>query len=58
MKLHFLSNHSTKEERSKEKYYCSDCDMVFFSPSYMNAHMEGIKHKNYVEAINELNKVL
>jgi hypothetical protein len=57
MKLHMLSKHSSKEERTKQKYYCSDCDTVFFSHLYMDTHMKGIKHKNYVDAVEELNKI-
>jgi hypothetical protein len=45
-KLHQLSQHSTKEERAKSKYYCELCDQVFFSPLYMDKHMKGIRHKN------------
>ena len=57
MKLHTLTQHSSKEEREKQKYYCSDCDIVFFTLSSKNSHIDGIKHKNYVEAIKELDKV-
>ena len=59
-KLHNLSQHSTKEERRKSKYYCDICDKVFFSPLYHDSHMKGIKHKNLVllnEYNNNLNKV-
>ena len=48
-KLHYISQHSTKEERSKSKYYCDICDQVFFSPLYKNSHMNGIKHMNQVK---------
>lgn len=57
LKLHKLTQHSTKEERSKQKYYCKDCDIVFFSPLYMNKHMKGKRHANYVKAVEELNKL-
>jgi len=57
LKAHMLSQHSTPEERSKQKYYCKDCDQVFFSPVYYEKHMAGIKHANYVKAIEELKKV-
>ena len=51
LKQHILVTHSTKEERSKQKYYCNDCDQIFFCRQYMKKHMEGKKHKNYVLAI-------
>jgi hypothetical protein len=51
-KLHKLSQHSSKEERSKSKYYCNVCDLVFFSPLYMNKHMNGIRHKNLLVIYN------
>ena len=57
MTLHTLTQHSSKEERSKHIHYCSDCDTVFFTLSSKTAHMNGIKHKNYVKAIDELNKI-
>ena len=44
-KHHMLSTHSTKEERSKEKYYCESCDYVFISKLYMDKHIEGKLHK-------------
>ena len=51
LKIHTLSQHSTKEERAKQKYYCKDCDVFFISPLYLKSHMEGKKHANYVEAV-------
>ena len=47
--------HSTKEERSKSKYYCEDCDKAYFSPLYYQSHLKGMKHLNQVK-INEINK--
>lgn len=58
MKLHITSQHSTKETRSDQKYYCADCDLVFFSDSYYQKHITGIKHKNFVNAILEQNKII
>jgi hypothetical protein len=58
-KNHYLVIHDTKEERSKQKYYCTDCDQVFFCSQYMKKHMEGKRHANYILAINlekELNE--
>ena len=57
LKVHILSQHATVEERAKQKYYCSDCDQVFFSPVYYESHMAGIKHATYVKALEELKKV-
>lgn len=54
LKMHNLSVHATKDERSSQKYYCNDCDQVFFSYVYYHKHMNGIKHKNYVLAIKSL----
>ena len=56
MKAHILSQHATKEERLKQKYYCNDCDRVFFSSLYMINHMNGKRHNNYIKALEELNK--
>jgi len=47
--------HSTKEERSKSKYYCNDCDQVFFLPLFYDSHMKGRKHINQVK-INVINQ--
>ena len=46
--MHVIANHSTKEERSKQKYYCSYCDGVFFSPLYLDNHNKSIVHNNNV----------
>ena len=51
-KNHNLVVHETKEERAKQKYYCSDCDQVFFCSQYMKKHLEGKRHKNYILALN------
>ena len=59
LKHHILVTHATIEERKKEKYYCSDCDQVFFCSQYMKKHLNGKRHKNYVLAIkmeNDLNE--
>ncbi len=53
MKMHVMTMHSTKEERSKSKYYCPNCDQPFFSPMFYNSHMKGSKHRNKVK-IDEL----
>lgn len=56
MKMHVMTMHSTKEERSKSKYYCNDCDQVFFLPLFYDSHMKGRKHSNQVK-INDLSKI-
>ena len=50
-KNHYLVIHDTKEERSKQKYYCTDCDQVFFCSLYMDKHMNGKIHKNLILAL-------
>lgn len=55
MRMHKMTMHSTMEERMKSKYYCKDCDKVFFAPLYLDKHYNGMKHKNQVK-INILNK--
>ena len=52
-----MTVHSTMEERLKMKYYCNECDQVFFAPLYLDKHKTGIKHNNQVK-INMLNKNL
>ena len=56
MKMHVMTMHSTKEERSKSKYYCEDCDKVYFSSIYYQSHLKGAKHLNQSK-INEINKI-
>jgi len=43
-KMHFISKHATKEVRAQQKYYCDVCDVVFFSPLYLNAHNKILSH--------------
>ena len=43
-KIHYITNHATKEVRAQQKYYCSYCDVVFFSPLYLNNHNKNISH--------------
>ena len=56
-KMHMITNHSTKEERIKQKYYCFDCDQVFFCLQYKKTHDNSTKHKNLLIA-NALQKEL
>jgi hypothetical protein len=51
LKYHNLTNHSTIEERKLQKYYCNDCDQVFFCSLYMQKHMNGKIHKNLILAL-------
>lgn len=57
LKIHKMNNHSTKEERASSKYYCNDCDQVFFSPIYFERHNIGKRHLNQVK-VNQLNNKL
>ena len=36
------------------KYYCKDCDKVFFCSTYLKKHIDGIVHKNKVIANESL----
>jgi len=58
LKIHNLSAHSSKEERSKHKFYCNDCDYVFISELYHQQHCKGITHKNVVKVNESLLKNL
>ena len=50
VKLHYLTNHSTIEERKTYKYYCEICDVVLLCEKYYVAHCESKKHKQLLEA--------
>ena len=54
MRMHHMTMHSSIEERKTSKYYCKECDKVFFAPLYLDKHYNGMKHKNVVK-INMLN---
>ena len=43
-KMHYIAKHATKEVRAQQKYYCSYCDVVFFSPLYFTNHNKNISH--------------
>ena len=48
MKLHYLNNHATKEERQKEfKYYCDKCDFGCFINILFIRHLETQKHLHH-----------
>lgn len=47
MKLHVLTNHSTKEERKTSmKFYCDKCDFGTNAEILFNRHLETQKHLN------------
>ena len=52
LKQHNLTQHSTIEDRKKQKYYCDICDTIFFCKLYMDKHMLGKKHSNAIEINN------
>ena len=46
MKVHCLTQHSTKEERKNEfKYYCDKCDFGTYAEILFTRHCETKKHK-------------
>ena len=49
IKIHKLKIHSTPEERAKQKYYCSLCDVVFFCKAYQDKHLNGKVHMNKIK---------
>ena len=53
-KMHQLKIHASVEERKKCKYYCSQCDLVFFSKLYLDKHSSGKIHTNLVKALNSI----
>ncbi len=53
-KIHELSTHATKEERSRHTYYCNICDYVFISELFYLQHCKGIIHKNKIKVIELL----
>jgi len=56
LKIHKLTFHSSKEERSKHKYYCEFCDYVFISQLFYQRHCDGKQHKNIIIALESLKK--
>ena len=52
-----MSQHSTRDERAKNKYYCNICDTVFFCKLYMDKHTNGIKHKKILSNINNIRNI-
>ena len=56
LKMHILTQHSTKEQRMEQKYYCKYCDQVFFCSQYLKTHNDGKKHQNIINAIQNYDK--
>ena len=50
LRHHILTQHSTIEDREKEKYYCKVCDKVFFCKYYIDLHMKSMKHNNKINS--------
>lgn len=53
IKLHYLTNHSTMEERKTYKYYCATCDVVLLCEKYYVIHLESKKHKQLEDSLSE-----
>lgn len=52
LKMHYASIHATIEEKKNHKYYCNTCDLVFFCKAYYDKHVNGLRHKNTLKALN------
>ncbi len=52
IKLHYLTNHSTIEERKTYKYYCEICDVVLLCEKYYVSHRESKKHKQLEDSLS------
>ena len=57
LKQHYIMNHSTREDREKQKYYCGTCDVVFFSKLYFDTHNNSKKHSNVIQCLEEVTKM-
>jgi hypothetical protein len=55
--MHKIQKHSTKEERSKLKLYCSACDIVCMCQKYFDKHMESTRHKNQILVNKSLEEI-
>ena len=49
VKIHKLSQHATLEEKQKHKYYCNNCDQIFFCKLYYDNHNSSKKHLNIIK---------
>jgi hypothetical protein len=57
IKAHKLKIHATPEDRSKQKYYCPICDVVFFCKTYQDKHNSGKIHQNKIKVLETLNNI-
>ena len=57
VKMHKIQKHSTKEERSKQKLYCSECDIACMCQIYFDKHMASTRHKNQVLVNKSLEEI-
>ena len=49
IKIHKLSQHATIEEKKEHKYYCIECDQIFFCKNFHDKHILSTKHLNIVK---------
>jgi hypothetical protein len=49
LKIHALSQHASIEEKKQHKYYCENCDQVFFCKLYYDKHIISKKHNNILK---------
>lgn len=49
-KIHYLTKHTTDEEKENVKYNCKECKKVFFCEKTYLVHINGQKHKYTYEA--------
>ena len=57
IKAHKLKIHATSEERSKHKYYCKLCDIIFFCKAYQDKHNAGKVHQNKIKIEESLKEI-
>ena len=53
-KMHMLKLHASQEDRAKSQYYCQVCDLIFFSPLFLDKHINGKIHLNLVRAMDSI----
>jgi hypothetical protein len=44
VKLHQLNKHTNDEEKAKQKYYCTYCDVICSCSTHFKTHNESKKH--------------
>jgi hypothetical protein len=52
LQQHILSQHATKEEKIKHKYYCEICDVLSTCEQYYLKHISSNKHKKRLQIID------